>query len=196
MNALGKVISDTISNLPDSIHKVSAITESANNSPFSTNSIIGYVCSGIIGLAIGTLYSLFIQEYTQNFLIKLIPSLFRKLRTLNGMWIQTWTVDGNSYPKENSSEFKLKQRWNKIYGSFSVTDNNGIVNTYILKGKIIDNRYIQGLWYDKFQGYTYHGTFLLSIGVNMNYLEGKWIGTARHNEVKSDSRKWERKTKL
>jgi hypothetical protein len=61
-----------------------------------------------------------------------------------------------------------------------------------MNGKIIDNRYIEGEWFDKYDGNTYHGTFLLSIDVNMNKLEGNWVGTAKFNHVKSDKWIWNR----
>ncbi len=189
---LQQIDSDSISHIADTLktsisHQLST-TE--GNSPFSLNSLIGYMLSGIFGLIIGVSYSMFIESKVRNFLSKTLPKLFRKKLTLDGKWEQNWFVESTSFPKENKSEVILKQRNNKVSGSFEVEDNNNIKYKYFMSGAIKNNQYIEGEWYDQYDGNTYHGTFLLSIDINMNKLTGNWIGTARGNNVKSDKWIW------
>jgi hypothetical protein len=61
-----------------------------------------------------------------------------------------------------------------------------------MDGKIEDNNYIRGEWFDLYSGNTYHGTFLLSINVNMDSMEGIWIGTSQDSKVKVGKWEWKR----
>lgn len=163
------------------------------NSPFSLNSFVGYIISGVVGLLIGVTYSLFIESVVRKFLSKTLPKIVRKKLTLDGLWEQNWYVNSKSFPVVNKSEIQLKQRKNRVSGNFEVVDNNQVTYRYFMRGTIKDNQYLEGEWYDTYDGNTYHGTFLLSIDINMNKLTGNWIGIAKGNNVKSDKWIWNRK---
>ena len=144
---------DTITNVAPSIPIDHA------SSPFTINAFIGCVISGFIGLIIGNIYSLFFQEKIQKFLSKVLPLLFRRKKSLSGKWNQNWHVISDSFPNENNSEVHLKEKRNRVSGYFTVKDNDGEEYTYYMNGKIIDNRYIEGEWFDKYDGNTYHGGY-------------------------------------
>jgi|GEM_PF-1991804 len=180
--------------ISDSISIIDSLNQDKSNpmSPFSINSIIGYLLSGIVGLFIGITYSLFIEAEVHKFISKRLPKLLRKRKTLTARWEQNWHVTSSSFPAENKSEVNLKQRRNHVFGNFSVINNEGKQYTYYMSGKVRDDRYIEGEWYDEYQGHTYYGTFLLSIDVNMDSLKGYWVGSTKDNSVKSDRWEWKR----
>jgi hypothetical protein len=95
------------------------------NSPFTINAFIGCVISGIIGLIIGNIYSLFFQEKMQKFLSKVLPLLLRRKKSLSGKWNQNWHVISDSFPKENNSEVLLNEKRNRVSGYFTVKDKMG-----------------------------------------------------------------------
>lgn len=159
---------------------------------YSTN-IISYVYAGIIGIILTEIYHRFLSPKIEKFLYYWWPRNFRKKISLAGKWEQTMYIDGENYYDKSTSTIFLKQRRNVITGKFEITNKSGRKLSYFISGKIINNSYIEGEWYNVFSGHNYYGNFLLSIEINMQSFSGFWTGTTSNNKVKNGKWIWHKK---
>ena len=119
IDALQQLVSDNILYIKDTLmYNIIGRSSIATSSPFSLNSIIGYFISGLIGLMIGIIYSLFFESKVRRNLSRILPKIFRKKLTLDGTWEQNWFVESSSFPRENKSNVILKQRKYGIPGFY------------------------------------------------------------------------------
>ena len=143
----------------------------------------------IFGAILGFLLALFVQPVVQPHVDKALaksPVVFRRKRSISGLWAQTWHVNSENYPDSNPSEILLRQVGGSVSGQ--LTAQNRI---YRVEGAVEGN-YFTGIWRDSEAGHTYHGTFQLRILPNANEMKGTWIGFRTNGEIQSNSWVWTR----
>ena len=154
---------------------------------------MGYFISALICILLGSILSPIIDPFTNKFYAWINSAIFRKSKKLSGQWTHNWHVVSKRFPPENiTKNVTIKQFGNRISAKYIVSDINGKEYTYFIKGIIEDNNFVRGEWFDLFSGKTYNGTFLLSIDVNMDRMEGLWIGTSEESKVKDGKWEWTR----
>ncbi|MBW4889117.1 nucleotide-binding protein [Mucilaginibacter sp. HMF5004] len=104
---------------------------------------------------------------------------------LSGKWNFNWSVESETYPKENKENAFIFHYSNTIKGQYTGTDDL----TYIFKGEI-KGQYIEGFWSNKLGGATYHGTFHIKIEPSTKILKGVWTGWSNQGIVKAGECVW------
>ncbi|MBP9152328.1 MAG: hypothetical protein KBF73_08605 [Flavobacteriales bacterium] len=155
--------------------------------------VFRYLGTAIIGILLGIILTPLFESKIHKFLSKINTALFRQTKQLGGIWTHHWHVESSRFPEVNTTTaMTLKQVGKHISARYVISNNSGDEFTYIMDGKIENNTFVSGAWYDLYNGNTYHGTFLLHIDINMNSMKGIWVGTSQDTKVKSGEWIWER----
>ncbi len=154
--------------------------------------IEGAFWGAVISVILSLIFIPLFQDSTTDFLVEKMSNPFglRKSETLSGKWDQDWQVDGaTARVIHQDTEMNLSQLGKSLVGSFKFDDR-----TYKIRGKIENNTYISGIWFDEKIGQVYHGSFQARIEVNNKEINGKWVGFSRsHNRINTGDWRWSRR---
>lgn len=162
----------------------------------SPEELLGPWQSAFIGAAISLILALIfvplLQDRVTDFLVEKFGGSFslRKSDSLSGTWDQDWQVDGSPDPvRHHDTKLTLKHLGKSIVGTFHFQDR-----TYKIRGRIENNTYISGIWFDERAGQVYHGALQARIEVNQREINGKWVGFSRtHNRINTGTWQWTRR---
>lgn len=145
-----------------------------------------------ISLALALIFVPLLQDRVTDFLVETLGGLLnlRKAESLSGTWDQDWQVDNSADAvKHDDTTLLLKHLGKSIVGTFKFQDR-----TYKIRGRIENNIYISGIWFDERAGQVYHGALQARIEVNQKEVNGKWVGFSRtHNRINTGTWRWRRR---
>jgi hypothetical protein len=146
----------------------------------------------VISLILALIFVPLLQDRVTDFLVETFGGWLnlRKADSLSGMWDQDWQVDGSTESvRHDDTTLTLKHLGKSIVGTFYFQDR-----TYKIRGRIENNTYISGIWFDECAGQVYHGALHARIEVNQKEISGKWVGFSRtHNRINTGTWRWRRR---
>lgn len=146
----------------------------------------------VISLILALVFVPLLQDRVTDFLVETLGGSLnlRKADSLSGAWDQDWQVDGSPESvRHDETTLTLKHLGKSIVGTFYFQDR-----TYKIRGRIENNTYISGIWFDERAGQVYHGALQARIEVNQKEINGKWVGFSRaHNRINTGTWRWKRR---
>lgn len=151
----------------------------------------------IIGIIISTIISATYSETILQVLGQLLSKIDLPTQAdIEGVWKVEFTVIENEIEVTFQETIKIKKRLGIIFG-YSIPDTSNLellknlVNNKSLRirGKLVDNRYLTGVWFHPNRRARFHGSFQLLVGLSGNNMSGSWLGFSETKNM-IDSGSW------
>ena len=118
---------------------------------------------------------------------RIVSLLAPENNSLTGRWIQVWKGDGSDeYPASNESEADLLH-----LGSVVTAVWPGDPDRFTLHGSFV-NGFLTGTWRDIRGGFTYQGSFQLSVDPDLRAMLGRWLGFGRDTKIREGEWNWKK----
>lgn len=154
-----------------------------------TTTLIGVVISA-------TVSAMYSESILQGLGLLLSKIDLPKKADIEGIWKVEFTLTENETEVTFNETIKITKRLGIIYG-YNIPDpsNHDLLKKVEenkplrIRGDLVDNRYLTGVWFHPNRRARFHGSFQLLVDLNGNKMSGNWTG---YSEIKNkiDSGSW------
>lgn len=152
---------------------------------FSANGLVVW----IVGLIIGTILQIVMQEWFQYALAQRVGGWFTTSANLGGVWQTKYKYLDKGVWKEDNPTFTIKVFGHYLTGT-GVSTIDG--SKYIIRAKRTDDGVVTGEWIENAKEGRYYGASQLSVSPTTSKMEGQWLGIGHNRQVKAGRWEWEK----